>query len=198
MIPLSVGNLTIKQFQEFIQVAKSGKTTDLITHFEGLTSEEIDNLPLKKLRNLNDRIGFLLSDYSDMLEGVNKYRVKKFLFVKGRLLKAVLNTGNLNTNQYTAIKTFNFESQLDDICSVCYTPLKGFNKDRVNELSEAFKDVKVKKIYGLVFFYSNELKKQKNALQASLIQAKLNLMEQLIAAQVPQEALDKVMAGITL
>jgi hypothetical protein len=198
MIPLSIGELTISKFHEFIKVAKSGKTTDLITLFEGLTIEQIDSLPLDKLRMLNHRIGFLLSDYNDMLNGVNKYRVKKFLFVKGRLLKAVVKTDKLNTNQYTALKTFNFESQLNDICSVCYTPLKGFDKSKVSDISEAFKDVKVKKVYGLVFFYSNELKKQKAALQASLIQAKLNLMEQLIAAQVPQEVLDKVMAGITL
>ena len=66
-----------------------------------------------------------------------------------------------------------------------------------HEISEASKKIKVKKVMGVVFFYTDVLEKQKAALKASLIQAKLNLMEQLIQAGMPQEVLDKAMDGIT-
>lgn len=198
MIPLSVGNLTIEQFNQFTEIAKTGKSFDIITFFTGKTEDDLNNLPINKLEKLNHRVGFLLSDYNDMLNRVNKYRVKKYLFVKGRIYKAQLNEKKLNTNQYTALKTFDASKQLNDVCSVIYTPLKGFDKNKTDEISEAFKKVKVKKVIGTVFFYTDVLKKQRADLKASLIQAKLNLMEQLIQAGTPQEVLDKAMAGITL
>jgi len=198
MIPLSVGELTINQFHAFQKAVKTGKTYDLITLFTGLTSGQIDDLPLKKVENFTHRIGFLISDYNDLIEGKSRIKPKKYLFIKGKLFKSILNADKLNTNQYTALKTFNPDTQLNDVCSVIFTPLSGFDKTKTKEISELFKEVKVKKVYGAVFFYTNELKKRNKILKASLIQAKLNLMEKLIEAQVPQEVLDKVMAGITL
>jgi len=184
MIPLSVGNLTIKQYHKFIKAVK--ERSNIILAITDLTQDDLDNMPLKKLRNLNDRVGFLLSDYNDLVSGVGKIRKRKYLIVKGKVYKACLDADKLNTNRYTALKTFNPDENLNDVCSVIYTP------------SKDFENIKVKRVLGVVFFYSNLSKKQKADLKSSLIQAKLNLMSKLLEAQAPQEVLDKVMDGITL
>lgn len=195
MIPLSVGNLTIKQYHSFVKAVKD--KSNVILAITDLTQSDLDNMPLKKLRNLNDRVGFLLSDYNDIINGVGKIRKRKYLIVKGNVYKAVLSTDEMNTNQYTALKTYNPDEQLNNVCSMIYTPLKGFDPKRVSQIAKDFENIKVKRVLGTVFFYLVVLKKQKASLKASLIQAKLNLMDQLIKAGVPQEVLDKVMAGIT-
>ena len=196
MIPLSVGNLTIKQYHKFIKAVK--ERSNIILAITDLTQDDLDNMPLKKLRNLNDRVGFLLSDYNDLVSGVGKIRKRKYLIVKGKVYKACLDADKLNTNRYTALKTFNPDENLNDVCSVIYTPLKGFDKNKVSDISKDFENIKVKRVLGVVFFYSNLSKKQKADLKSSLIQAKLNLMSKLLEAQAPQEDLDKVMDGITL
>ena len=215
MIPLSVRDLTLTQFTEFQKVVKNNSTTDIISAITGLSKEDIDNIPLKELKNINTRIGFLLSDYIDLTEGVGKIKVNKYCFHKWKLYKAVTDSEKLNANQYTSIKTFNPETQLHDMLSMIYIPFKirnkvkhsrgykthwfsfTFNPDLTKDIANDFKSIKCSKVLGLVFFYSRKSKKQKADLQASLIQAKLNLIVKLAEAEVPQEVLDKIMDGIT-
>ena len=160
-LPYSYHGITVKQYQEIHPFLKDEMELDdwvkIISILSGLTVAEVETIPIQKLKNHLIQLSFLKNAMSN--------KVKKRIRVGKRFYKACLDAENLNTAQYTAIKTFCTNGQtvanLDKICSCIYLKLtwKGWNYDANNfkEASEDFSKVSIADVYGVVFFCSKAL-----------------------------------------
>lgn len=173
-IPSTVNNLTLETYQRLKQAQikpmdEADRPAKLLSVVTGLSLTEIDNLPIWKLTELYGQMGVLLKSQPTK-------RIKKRIWIKGKRYSPCLTIEELNTNQYTSFKTFqqNELANYHNLASIIYlnNPVFGkanFDESKVNELSKLFLKQKVGKVFGALFFYSNELTKLNEDSQASLM-----------------------------
>ena len=145
--------ITISQYQTINQIVKSNKD-DLDKEIEAVafltrkSEDELLNLPLDKIRKTFAECGF----------STPSQRLKRFIWVNGKLYKGCLDVTDLNTGQYIDLKNFakqDFVSNLHNLLAVIYKPIWG--KYEHGKVAEDMKSAKLNDVYGLVFFYSNLL-----------------------------------------
>lgn len=166
-IPSTVNKLTLETYQRLKQVQvkpmdEADRPAKLLSVVTGLSLTEIDNLPIWKLTELYGQMSVLLKSQPTK-------RIKKRIWINGKRYSPCLTIEELNTNQYTSFKTFqqNELANYHNLASIIYLnkPVFGkasFDESKVNELSKLFLKQKVGKIFGALFFYSNELTKLSN------------------------------------
>lgn len=172
-IPSTVNKLTLETYQRLKQVQvkpmdEADRPAKLLSVVTGLSLTEIDNLPIWKLTELYGQMGVLLKSQPTK-------RIKKRIWIKGKRYSPCLTIEELNTNQYTSFKTFqqNELANYHNLASIIYLNKSVFGKasfdeSKVNELSKLFLKQKVGKVFGALFFYSNELTKLSNSSLHSL------------------------------
>ena len=165
-IPKSFNDLTIEQFQECYFVLGSKPTLDswimVISILSGKSKDKVESLPIKELKKEINKLQFLLNP------NLNE-KVNKFIAVKGRPFKAVLNANEMQTNQVADLKgLMHKEGQsVNDtivenahkLLACIYLPLtfSGFRyiPSKHKEVSQYFRKAKMGDVYGTLFFYSN-------------------------------------------
>lgn len=157
-LPVSYNHITVRQYQSIQPLLIDKMTLDdkisVLARLSGKTVEYIENLKINTLKKY-----FILISY---LTEYPKSKLRKYLFIKGKLFKADTEADNLTTAQYCSIKTFceggKQIENLDKICAVVYKRLtwKGWRNDVKNfdKDCEMFKEIGLGKVYGVVFFCS--------------------------------------------
>lgn len=201
-IPSTVNKLTLETYQRLKQVQvmpmdEADRPAKLLSVVTGLSLTEIDNLPIWKLTELYGQMGVLLKSQPTK-------RIKKRIWIKGKRYSPCLTIEELNTNQYTSFKTFqqNELANYHNLASIIYLnkPWFGksnFDESKVNELSKLFLKQKVGKVFGALFFYSNELTKLNNSSLHSLLHSQEIIKDRIqeMAAAVVRGDLQMPMAG---
>jgi len=169
----------------------------LLSVVTGLSLTEIDNLPIWKLTELYGQMSVLLKSQPTK-------RIKKRIWINGKRYSPCLTIEELNTNQYTSFKTFqqNELANYHNLASIIYLnkPVFGkasFDESKVNELSKLFLKQKVGKVFGALFFYSNELTKLSNSSIHSLAHSQEIIKDRIeeMAAAVARGDLQMPTAG---
>jgi len=143
-------NLTVKQFQHISNLVKSNKDEldkeiEIVSYLSGKSEDEVLKLPLGKIKKIFNDCG-----YASPSKGITKY-----LWIKGMLYKACLDCTELNTGQYIDLKNFakqGINENLHNLLAIIYKPVLG--KVEHSKLANDILDVKLNKVYGIVFFYS--------------------------------------------
>lgn len=201
-IPSTVNKLTLETYQRLKQVQvkpmdEADRPAKLLSVVTGLSLTEIDNLPIWKLTELYGQMSVLLKSQPTK-------RIKKRIWINGKRYSPCLTIEELNTNQYTSFKTFqqNELANYHNLASIIYLnkPVFGkasFDESKVNELSKLFLKQKVGKVFGALFFYSNELTKLSNSSIHSLAHSQEIIKDRIeeMAAAVARGDLQMPTAG---
>lgn len=157
-LPYSYRQITVKKYQQIHKFLKPEMEMEdwinIISILSGKPMAEVEELSLKKLKLYLRQLSFL--------NELPKAKPSKFIRRGFRLYKATTNAEDLNTAQYTSIKTFFMDGQgipnLDKICSCVYSELtiKGFKykAENFNRSCEDFSNCSIAQVYGVVFFCS--------------------------------------------
>jgi len=164
---MDYNNLTISQYQHLNKIAKSGLNEldtqiAIASYLTGKSKQNIENLPLPKLKALLKDISFI---NSPVVSG----NPKKYIFVKGTLFKGVTSIDDLTAGQYIDLKNFageGFVENLHNMVAVLYKPV--FVDMNHTDKAELLKSAKLKHIYNLLFFCSAVLEKLNPTIQMSL------------------------------
>lgn len=162
--------MTIETYQKVNKIAQASgdsieKEIDIASAITGKSKEEIENLPLAKVKALT-RIN---------ISG----RKKKYVLINKRLYKGLTDPEELTTGQYVDLKTFgkDFIPNLHNMLAIIYKPV--FKRYKHEEVAEDMKKANLDDVYGLLFFYSNILEKLSPTIQISLELAKEEIAERL-------------------
>lgn len=160
-LPNSYKDLTLKQYQEIHPLLKDEMQLDdwinILCKLSGLSYAEVESMPISKLKANLSQLSFLTK--------LPQSPAKKYIRKGFKVYKATLQAEELNTAQYTSIKTFCVDGKtvenLEKICACIYSELnlKGFkyNAEHFKESCEFFSNCKVSEVYGVVFFCSKAL-----------------------------------------
>lgn len=168
-LPKSWNDITIEQFQECYFLLGKNPTIDtwimVLSTLSGKTFEQIESLPIKKVKESINKLQFLLNPT------LNE-KVNKFISIKGRPFKAIFQASDMQTNQVADLKgLMNKEGQsVNDtivenahkLLACIYVPLtlRGFRyvPSKHKEVSQYFRKAKMGDVYGTLFFYSETYK----------------------------------------
>lgn len=178
-LPKNYNGVTIGQYQEIHKVWNSmmdelDKWVHIICILTDKQVDEVEDWPIQKLTASINKIKWIVK--GEFYQSKHKY-----ILVKGRPYKAIMEAKDANVARYIEIKTFlergSFIEQLHSLCASIYTPLtlNGWVNDSESHKYRAdlFKNVPIGKVYPVVFFYSVQLKNKIKNMQESGIK-KLN------------------------
>jgi hypothetical protein len=178
MIPTNVNNLTIKEFIEYENIRTStleniDKIIQIASSFTDISVSEYENMSFNELEKVKHKVLLLINSKPNT-------RLKNTFWHDGTRYKACKDEKDFKTNQYTALKQYEFDviNNLHKILALIYvkcpilTKYK-FNSDNVEEISDVIYNYgKVGDVYGTLFFYSNRSEKLKADLLNSLEEVK--------------------------
>lgn len=178
--------MLVRQFQSIQNILKSKKDSldkeiEVVSLMTGINEDELLKLPLNKIKDL-------FSKYSSSSVKVST-SINKYLFIKGRLYKGVTKIEDLAAGQYIDLKNFaknDFNTNIHNMLAIIYKPV--FGKYIHSEVAEAMKSAKIEKVYGLLFFYSNVLKRLSPTITICSVLAAQDIRE--IMKEIEKESLD--------
>ena len=163
-LPKSYNDITISQFQEcyFIlgQNPEIEQWITVLSLLSGVPEDFYYNLPTQKLKRKIYRLQFLLNPELNT-------KVKKYIYLNGRIYKAIYKASDLTTAQGIDIKEFQKPEEdqsiqdrivenADKLLATIYLPItwKGFKYDSSKHERSAndFKKAKMGQVYGTLFF----------------------------------------------
>lgn len=164
--PKSYNDLTIAQFQECYFILGKDPGTDewirVLSILSGKPEDYFLELPKSKLKDWIKKLQFLLTPELNT-------KVKRYLYINGRIYKAILNANEINTAQGIDLKTFqkpaegqsNEDAVIENahmLLACIYIPMVRFrfryDGKYHSRTVEDLKKVKVGDVFGTLFFYS--------------------------------------------
>lgn len=168
MIPFDFNKITVRQYQVLNQILESDadlldKQINAIAYFMGKSSVWVESLPLDIFKYYSSQLTFVKNP------NINT-KLKKYVFIKGRLFKAETEFEKLLSGQYIDLKELskdgNSINNLHKLLACIYKPV--FFKYNHKECSDLMLDAKLGDVYGLLFFCSLELERLSPYIQMCL------------------------------
>jgi hypothetical protein len=168
---MDYSNITTKQFIEIKKIIsndylnKLDKDCRIIALLKNKTLTEVNEWKFWKLNWYRRQIQFLYSN------DLPKFHLRRWLFINGTIYKALTKPTQYSVNRYLSMKACveygGIDKNLNKIVSLFYKPL--FKSDKLDErgnyvdldtnqslkIERDFEKVKVSKVLGMVFFYSD-------------------------------------------
>lgn len=205
-LPKDFNEITVGQFQECYFINKSDPSLEgwarIISILSGKPYEEVINYQVDVLKAIKKRLLFLLDD-----EDLNT-KVKKYIYVKGHVYKAVYEANKLSAAQGIDLKEF-MKGDMDQkdiivenahkLLASIYLRLgwSGFKYrgDIHQEVSEDFKKCKVGDVWGTLFFYSSVFPKLTQCFQDSMKESLEIIQEHAQALELWASKKDSITTG---
>ena len=185
-IPLSVNKLTVEEYVKYTKALTERESNfAIIRSLMGLTQDQIDEMPLRKLKNLVLRIEYLRA---------SKLRTRRKRIIRLGC-KFYFAYSDLNANRFTALDTYKFPEQIAEICCIGYVRGELTNA-RMEKLSKEFSKKKMGDVYGQVFFCTRYSELLKINLKLSSHLAKMKIKNHMMEVSQTLEVSDEIMDGI--
>lgn len=186
-MPININNLTLDEFVNYNKcLLEPDPDFAIMREFLGLTQDQIDEIPFKKLNLIKFEINLLRTSKLST-------RRKRIVRVGWRFRFAFR---DFNTNQFTALDTYTFPDQANYIAAVGYGYGK-FNEDEVEKWAKRFRKVKIGKVSGQVFFCTQLSPNLNLSLGLSSLQARTEIKNHLMREVSPTMKVSKeIMDGI--
>jgi hypothetical protein len=185
-MPIDINNLTIREFITYNKcLRRSDPDFALMREFLGLTQDQIDEMPFRKLNLIKTQIGWLRSS-------VLKRRRRRIVRVGWRFRFAFR---DFNSNQFTALDTYTFPDQAHLIAAVGYG-FGNFDENDVEKWAERFMDVKIGKVSGQVFFCTQISPLSNLNLNLYSLESRMTIKTHLMEISEHMKVSDEIMDGI--
>ena len=159
MIPFNFNSITVKQYQTLNEIFDSqdeliDKQINAIAYLTNKSTSEVEAMDLSMFKYYSGQLSFVKAPEINT-------KVNKYVWVKGKLFKGCLDLENLSTGQYIDLKELgkdgNHVKNLHKLLACIYSPM--FFKYDHKKCSEIMLNAKMGDVYGLLFFYTNELER---------------------------------------
>lgn len=190
-IPTSYNKLTVRQFLGCVEICKKGlkdydENIELVAYLLNKPVEEIESMTYEQTIKLTNRASRLKASKPST-------RVRKYLFVKGRIYKAVTDVKHFSAQRFLHYET---NPELHKRASALYIPIfskltfNGSYKDSAvhqwDALAEAFLDLKVSQISGVVFFYLRKWKRLSPIMEAYMKLSQMTISRRMSEILAPE------------
>jgi len=189
MIPFDFNTLTVRQYQVLNEIFDSeaellDKQINAIAYLLGRSTIWVESLPLDKFKYYAGQLTFIKQP------NINT-KIKKYVFVGGVLFKAETEFEKLLAGQYIDLKELAKDGSgvknLHKLLACIYKPV--FFKYDHKKCSEIMLNAKLGKVYGLLFFCTNELERLNDYILTSLEEANKTIAEAMNEMRTELEAL---------
>ena len=184
-------NIKVKQLKTIHEILtmdlpRYDKDVQILSYLTGKTTDEIDNWKFYKSNFYRDKIAFLYGE-------TDGFRVKKYIFVKGRFYKLLTDIEYFSASRLLSLKAHlqngGADVNLAKLASQCYKPV-GYHgdiyehgnytecrADVIKQMEVAFEDARISQIAGGVFFYSVISKRLNDLMLVRMMEAEGAMME---------------------
>lgn len=179
LLPKNIGELTVKQFQGLTKIYQSDKDLldkgcEAISLLTGMCEDDVLKMDYRDVQKAFNHINDILK--SQPKEGLIKYVVSGTT-----VYRAVTDMSKISTAQYIDLKNLAKNDKWIDnmhlLLGCLYMPVnwygkpKKYNGSRLDSVGADMLNIKLKYVYGTLFFYSAVFEKLSPTIQMSLEEA---------------------------